>query len=112
MSEIKAENKNDNNIEDVSKDHSAEEKPSPTKNKRGGTKRLSTLERLAQEGERVTKDLNASVGEVEGRRRTRSSARGLTSSTPVPSPPKKEKRDTSTKGTGRGRGRPKRQEKK
>lgn len=36
-------------------DHSAEEKPSPTKNKRGGTKRLSTLERLAQEGERVTK---------------------------------------------------------
>ncbi|KAK2584045.1 hypothetical protein KPH14_006495 [Odynerus spinipes] len=112
MSDIKAESKNDNSIEDVPKDQSSEEKPTPTKNRRGGTKRLSTLERTAQESEAIIKTLNAPGGEMEGRRRTRSSARGLTSSLPVPSPPKKEKREPApTRGTGRGRGRPKRQEK-
>lgn len=33
----------------------SEEKPTPTKNKRSGTKRLSTLERTAQEGEALLK---------------------------------------------------------
>lgn len=32
-----------------------EEKPTPTKNKRSGSKRLSTLERTAQEGEAILK---------------------------------------------------------
>lgn len=35
-----------------------QDKPTPTKNKRGGTKRLSTLERTAQEGEALLKVLN------------------------------------------------------
>lgn len=39
----------------ILQEQSTEEKPTPTKNKRSGTKRLSTLERTAQEGEAILK---------------------------------------------------------
>jgi hypothetical protein len=65
---------------------------------------LKSERSLANPGD-LLQGLNSSVGEIEGRRRTRSSARGVVS-TPAPSPPKKEKRDPRT-GGGRGRGRPK-----
>lgn len=50
-------------------EQSTEEKPTPTKNKRSGSKRLSTLERTAQEGEAILKvRLAASRAIVCGRR--------------------------------------------
>ncbi|CAG9825588.1 unnamed protein product [Phaedon cochleariae] len=92
MSEVEAINTNNS----VSEENIQNDKP--PKGKKSKSPRLSTIERAREESEALTKDL---VPEVEGRRRTRSAAKGVPA-TPPP-PPKKEKKSNA----GKSRGRPK-----
>jgi Domain of unknown function (DUF4775) len=65
--------------------------------KRTPSKRKSKLEREREEAEEILKNMGASV-EIEGGRRTRSSARGSAPATP---PPAKKPRTATTPSTGK-----------
>lgn len=98
------------NAVDVSNRESEDDAPQG-RNRRSGGKRVSTITRTTQEGEALLKGLgheeSGSV-EVENRRRTRSSTRGVP---PTPPPPvKREKKTPPSGGRGSRRGRPKREE--
>lgn len=72
--------------------------------KRGRSK--SSLDRTIEESEAITKSLGPEPEIAEGRRRTRSSTKGLTAIEKVettPPPAKKEKKTTPKTGRGRGR---------
>jgi len=110
MSGEKGDVKKENAV-DISNRESEDDAPQ-SRNRRSGGKRVSTITRTTQEGEALLKGMghkeeSGSV-EVENRRRTRSSTRGVL---PTPPPPaKREKKTPPSGGRGSRRGRPKREE--
>lgn len=111
MSGEKGDVKKENAV-DISNRESEDDAPQSRNRRSGGGKRVSTITRTTQEGEALLKGMghkeeSGSV-EVENRRRTRSSTRGVL---PTPPPPaKREKKTPPSGGRGSRRGRPKREE--